>query len=106
MRTGDLTTTARPGQCVSPARAGGWRRAPVRPAWSPSECGSLRRLRATSCAPPEHADHATQDLDVRAADRLEVLVLRLEADVVALAEVALHGRLSFGFRLGVDERHH
>src|SRR3954454_19096531 len=33
IRAGDLTTTARLGQCVSTAQSGGWRQAPVQPAW-------------------------------------------------------------------------
>src|SRR4051794_9131577 len=79
---------------------------PRRPTRSPSECGARTLfLHAPSCAPPEYADHAPCDLYVRATDWLEVFVLRLEADVVALTEVALDRRLSLGFVLGADDRH-
>src|SRR3954471_9940920 len=60
---------------------------------------------APSYDPPEHANHPPGHLYIRAADRLEVLVLRLEADVVALAVVALDRRLGLRFVLGADDRH-
>src|SRR4051794_25898055 len=59
-------------------------------------------LHVRSCDPPEHADHAAGDFDVGTADRLEAFVLRLEADVVALAEVALDRGLGLGVVLADD----
>src|SRR3954452_2959380 len=48
---------------------------------------------ARSRDPPEDPDDATHHDRLAGADGLHRLVLRLQPDVVGLAEVALHGRL-------------
>src|SRR3954452_16530189 len=81
------------------------RTATPRPTRSPSGSGPWRASLARSFDSPEHTDHTSRDLYVGAADRLEVFVLRLEADVVALAEVALDRCLGLGFVVLADDRH-
>src|SRR5207248_11367534 len=60
------------------------------PAAPGQACGGAARRRSQL---PEHPRDATEDLDMLCVDRLECVVLRLQADAPTLAEEALHGRL-------------